>query len=192
MKPRKKQAYQDETIGKVRERFGVENPMAVPQLEKIVLTVGLGLQVENNKLNPVAREEVIKTLSTITGQKPVITLSRKSVANFNIRAGAETGAMVTLRGTRMWDFLDRLVSLVIPRVKDFRGLPADSFDGRGNYSFGIEEQGVFPEVNMAEAKFTHGMNVTFVIRNSDDEKSEFILRELGMPLVVPESQDEKG
>jgi len=184
MKPRKQQAYQEAILPKVREHFGVENPMALPKLEKIVITVGLGAQIENNKLNPVAREEVLKTLATVTGQKPVLTRAKKSVANFKVRAGAENGAMVTLRGERMWSFFDRLVSLAIPRFKDFQGLARKGFDGRGNYSFGIGEQGVFPEVNMAEAKFTHGMNINLVIRNSDDEKSEFILRELGLPLAA--------
>ncbi|MDX1681858.1 MAG: 50S ribosomal protein L5 [Phycisphaeraceae bacterium] len=182
MKPRKKQAFQDEVLKKLAEKFGIENPMALPRLQKVVVSVGLGDSVENNKLNPVAREATIGTLRTITGQEPVITKARKSVANFDIREGAETGAMVTLRGNRMWEFFDRLVSLAVPRIKDFRGLPVDSFDGSGNYSFGIQEQGVFPEVNMADAKYTHGMNITFVFRNSDSEKSEFILRELGMPL----------
>jgi large subunit ribosomal protein L5 len=108
------------------------------------------------------------------------------VANFKLRAGYEVGAMVTLRGARMWEFFDRLVSLAIPRIKDFRGLPTKSFDGRGNYSFGVQEQGLFPEVNMAEAEFTHGMHITFVFRNSDDKKSMAVLREMGMPFVRPE------
>src|SRR5690606_21122837 len=142
--------------------------------------------------NPKAREQVIKTLSVITGQRPVMKRAKKSVSNFKLRAGYEIGAMVTLRGDRMWEFLDRLVSLAIPRIKDFRGLPLKSFDGRGNYSFGIVEQGIFPEVDMANAEFTHGMNVTLVFRNSTDEMTKVALRELGVPFVKQEEQRKAG
>jgi large subunit ribosomal protein L5 len=162
--------------------------MALPRLDKVVLTVGLGKQLEGTKLNPKAREQVIKDLSVITGQRPVMKRARKSVSNFKLRAGYEVGAMVTLRGDRMWEFADRLISLAIPRIKDFRGLPTKSFDGRGNYSFGIIEQGVFPEVDMANAEFNHGMNITFVFSNSTDEMTRTALKEMGMPFVKPDER----
>jgi len=117
----------------------------------------------------------------IAGQRPIMTRAKKSVANFKVRQGYETGCMVTVRGNAMWELLDRLVSLAIPRIKDFRGLNPKSFDGCGNYSFGVTEQGIFPEINMAEVEFSHGLHVTVVFRNSDDDKSMAMLKELGMP-----------
>ncbi len=192
MKPRMKEKFYGPVREVLKQQFGVTNPMALPRMEKIVLTVGLGKQLEGTKLNPKAREQVIKTLSVITGQRPVMKRAKKSVSNFKLRAGYEIGAMVTLRGDRMWEFLDRLVSLAIPRIKDFRGLPLKSFDGRGNYSFGIVEQGIFPEVDMANAEFTHGMNVTLVFRNSTDEMTKVALRELGVPFVKQEEQRKAG
>jgi large subunit ribosomal protein L5 len=186
MIPRMKEKFVGPAAEKIRADFGVTNNLALPKLDRIVITVGLGHQLEGTKLNPVAREQVIADLATITGQRPVIVRAKKSVSNFKVRKGLESGAMVTLRGNRMWEFFDRLVSLAIPRIKDFRGLSDRSFDGRGNYSFGLTEQGVFPEVNMAEAKFAHGMNVTFVFRNSDDAKTLAVLKELGMPFARPE------
>jgi len=182
-KPRLKQKYTDEVAAKVREKFGVANVMATPRIEKIVLSVGMGNQLEGTKLNANAKEQVLSDLAVVTGQKPVITKAKKSVANFKVRAGYENGAMVTLRGNRMWEFFDRLVSLAVPRIKDFRGLKDTSFDGRGNYSFGVTEQGIFPEVDIANAKYIHGFHITFVIRNSDNERSRFMLAELGMPFV---------
>lgn len=166
---------------KVKADFGVANVMALPRLDKIVLNVGMGKALEGTKLNAAAKEQVLDDLAVITGQQPVIRLAKKSVSNFKIRKGYEVGAMVTLRGQRMWEFLDRLISLAIPRIKDFRGLNPRSFDGRGNYSFGIDEQGIFPEVNMSEVKYTHGMHITLVFRNSTDEVSRLVLSEMGMP-----------
>jgi large subunit ribosomal protein L5 len=181
MAPRLKQRFTDEVAPKLREQFAIANVMAQPRLEKIVLTVGLGKQLEGTKLNPKAKETTLKDLATISGQKAVVTKAKKSVSNFKVRAGYEDGAMVTLRGTRMWEFFDRLVSLAIPRIKDFRGLNPKSFDGRGNYSFGLTEQGVFPEVDMANTEFIHGLHVTFVIKNSDNDRSKFFLAEMGVP-----------
>ena len=166
---------------KVKADFGVANVMALPRLDKIVLNVGMGKALEGTKLNAAAKEQVLNDLAVITGQQPVIRRAKKSVSNFKIRKGYEVGAMVTLRGQRMWEFLDRLISLAIPRIKDFRGLNPRSFDGRGNYSFGIDEQGIFPEVNMSEVKYTHGMHITLVFRNSTDEVSRLVLSEMGMP-----------
>ena len=188
MSPRMKQKYFDTVAEKVKQAFGVSNPMALPRMEKILITVGLGKQLDGTKINPVAKEQVVQDLATISGQKPVMTVAKKSVSNFKVRAGYENGAMVTLRGDRMWEFFDRLLSLTIPRIKDFRGLSAGGFDGQGNFSFGLTEQGVFPEVDMGKAKFVHGMNVTFVFRNSDDEKSKLMLSELGMPFSDKQGQ----
>ncbi len=180
---RMKEKYDGPVAQKVKQEFGVKNPMALPRLEKIVLSVGLGKQLDGTKIKPEVKSQVVDDLATITGQRPVMKKAKKSVSNFKLREGYEIGAMVTLRGSRMWEFFDRLVSLAIPRIKDFRGLPGKSFDGRGNYSFGLTEQGVFPEVDMTRAKFTHGMNVTFVFRNSTDEKSRLMLEEFGVPFV---------
>ncbi len=186
MPPRMKEKFKTQVVPKVREQFKIANPMAAPRLEKIVLNVGLGKMLEGTKLNAKAKEQTLKDLAIIAGQKAVMRKAKKSVANFKLRAGYEVGAMVTLRGDRMWEFFDRLVSLAIPRIKDFRGLNPKSFDGRGNYTFGINEQGIFPEVNMAEAEYTHGMNIQFVFRNSTDERSRFALAEMGVPFTRPE------
>jgi large subunit ribosomal protein L5 len=187
MTPRLKQQYQGPICDKLQRQFGIENRMALPRLEKIVLNVGLGHQLEGSKINPKAREQVMQDLALITGQRPVIKRARQSVSNFKLRKGFEIGAMVTLRGERMWEFLDRLLNIAIPRIKDFRGLSTKSFDGQGNYSFGVQEQGIFPEVDMANAQFTHGMHITLVIRNSHDELSRVLLTELGMPFAGQEA-----
>jgi len=186
MAPRLKEKFVGPVAQQLQEQFKISNRMALPTLDKIVLVVGLGKQLEGTKLNPKAKEQVLKDLAIIACQKAVITRAKKSVSNFKVRAGYESGAMVTLRGNRMWEFFDRLVSLAIPRIKDFRGLNPKSFDGRGNYSFGVTEQGVFPEVDMANADYVHGMHVTFVFKNSDNDKSHFLMTELGMPFFQPD------
>ncbi len=191
MTPRLQERFQGDIAGKIKQEFGIQNPMALPRLEKIVLNVGLGKQLEGTKLNPKAKEQTLSDLAVISGQKPVVLRAKKSVANFKVREGYEIGAMVTLRGQRMWEFLDRLISLAIPRIKDFRGLPSKSFDGRGSYSFGVAEQGIFPEVNMADSQFTHGMHVTFVFRKSTDAVSRRVLEELGFPFIKPEDQPQR-
>lgn len=185
---RMKQQYLGPVAEQVKQKFGVPNRLAMPRLDKIVLTVGMGKQLEGTKLNPQARAQVVSDLATITGQQPVVKKAKKSVANFKLREGFEIGAMVTLRGPRMWEFFDRLVSLAIPRIKDFRGLPTKNFDGRGNYSFGLGEQAVFPEIDMTKSQFSHGMNVTFVFRNSSDEKTRQVLEGLGVPFAKPEER----
>ncbi|MEM6553472.1 MAG: 50S ribosomal protein L5 [Planctomycetota bacterium] len=185
MTPRFKEQFQSVVTDKLKSEFGITNPMAVPKLDKIMLSVGLGKQIEGTKINARAKEQTLKDLEMISGQKAVMTKAKKSVANFKVREGYENGAMVTLRGDRMWEFFDRLVSLAIPRIKDFRGLSFKSFDGRGNYSFGIAEQGIFPEVDMTTAQFTHGMHITFVWKNSTDEQTKFIMTELGFPFRKP-------
>ncbi|MCK4871489.1 MAG: 50S ribosomal protein L5 [Phycisphaerales bacterium] len=181
--------FEKEVKPAVMEKFGIKNPMATPQLSKIVVNVGVGKQLENNKLPAHVKETVLDTLSTVTGQKPVMIRARKSVSNFKVREGAEASAMVTIRRDRMWHFLNRLIHLACPRIKDFRGLPRTSFDAAGNYSMGLTEQGVFPEINMAEVQFTHGMNINLVFRNSTPDISRFVLKQLGMPLKHEEEAD---
>ena len=187
MTPRLKQRFNDEILPKVRQDHGINNPMALPRLEKIILNVGLGQQLEGSKINPRAKEQVVQDLSLITGQRPVMKKAKRSVSNFRLREGFEIGAMVTLRRERMWEFLDRLINVAIPRIKDFRGLSPKSFDGRGNYSFGVQEQGIFPEVDMTNANFTFGMHITLVFSDSSDELSRQVLRELGMPFAGQEA-----
>ena len=148
MAPRLKEKYTGDVAQQVAKEFGVKNPMALPRLEKILLVVGLGKQLDGTKLKPKPKEQVLSDLNIIACQKPVMTIAKKSVSNFKVRAGYESGVMVTLRGDRMWEFFDRLLSLAIPRIKDFRGLNPKSFDGRGNYSFGVTEQGIFSPFEM--------------------------------------------
>ena len=183
MPPRMKEKFAGPVAEKLRAESGLQNPMAMPKLDKIIVSVGMGKLIEGTKLNAKAKEQVQKDLALITGQKPVMTIAKKSVANFKVRAGYENGAMVTLRGDRMWEFFDRLVSLAIPRIKDFRGFSDRSFDGRGNYSFGLTEQGIFPEVDMANAQHTFGMHITLVFRNSSNELTKVAMTELGFPFV---------
>lgn len=178
-----RQKFDDEICPKVAERFGISNRLALPRLEKVIINVGIGKELDGTKLRQQAKDQVLSDLTAIAAQKPVMIKARKSVANFKVREGYEIGAMVTIRGTRMWEFVDRLLSLAIPRVKDFRGLSDKAFDKAGNYSIGIQEQGIFPEINMAEAQFSHGMNVNFVFSNSDPDQSRFVLEELGVPFV---------
>jgi large subunit ribosomal protein L5 len=133
---------------------------------------------------------VLDTIQKVSGQKPIVQKAKKSVANFKVRSGVETAAMVTMRRERMWHFLDRLINLATPRIKDFRGLPRNAFDRQGNYAMGLQEQGVFPEINMAEATFTHGMNINFTFSNSTPDRSRFVLEQMGMPFAK-EDEDEK-
>ena len=192
MAPRLKAQYDDQVADKLRSQFAIKNPMATPALSKIVISIGLGQQLEGTKINANARKTVLDNLAVITGQRPVMTKAKKSVSNFKVRAGYENGAMVTLRAAHMWEFFDRLVSLAIPRIRDFRGLNTNRFDGRGNYSFGVTEQAIFPEIDMGNTTFTHGMNITFVITNSDDAKSKTLLTELGMPFAGTGSEAASG
>lgn len=181
--PRLQKRFQDEIVPNVMKEFGLENRYAVPRLEKIVINVGVGRFLENQKLKPEIRDTVVDTLRTITGQKPIVVNAKKSVANFKVREGAPSGVMVTLRRERMWHFLDRLINLAIPRIKDFRGVRDKSFDRGGSYSLGLTEQAVWPEINMANVNFTHGMHINLVFENSTPAMSRFILKELGMPFV---------
>ncbi|MEQ8770929.1 MAG: 50S ribosomal protein L5 [Phycisphaerales bacterium] len=185
--PRLKKEYEDVVRPKITEEFGVANPMAMPALDKITINVNVGRHLDGTKVPANVRDAVIHTLTTITGQKPVKIAARKSVSNFKVREGYETAYKVTLRRDRMWHFMDRLINLAAPRIKDFRGLNDTSFDRQGGYSVGVTEQGIFPEINMAEQTFTHGMNINFSFRNSDATKSKFVLDQLGMPFRKPET-----
>lgn len=181
--PRLQKLYAETIAEKVGKEFGIKNAHQLPRISKIVVNCGIGRFLETQKLKPEIRETVTSTLSTITGQKPIEIIARKSVSNFKVREGAPSAFMVTLRRDRMWQFLDRLSSLAIPRIKDFRGLKDKSFDRQGNYSMGLTEQAVWPEINMAKVSFTHGMHINLVFVNSSPEKSLFLLRELGLPFV---------
>lgn len=191
-KPRLQQRFMSDARAEVTKQFGVTNPMAMPVLDRIVLNVNMGRFLDGPKLPPNVRATVLETLTQITGQKPVVVKAKKSVSNFKVREGMETAAMVTLRGERMWDFLDRFINLATPRIKDFRGLSETAFDKAGNYSIGLNEQGVFPEINMANVNFTHGMNINFVFRNSDKAKSRAVLEALGMPFRKPTPPKKKA
>jgi large subunit ribosomal protein L5 len=174
---RLKDKYRNEIVPKMRERFGYSSVMAVPKLEKITVSMGLGRVHENKK----AVESAAGDLAVITGQRPVMTHSRMAVSNFRLREGVVVGAVVTLRGARMYEFLDRLISVVIPRVRDFRGLRANAFDRAGNYSMGLADQIVFPEIRADKVEHFQGMNVTIGIRNGSPEASLELLRLFGMP-----------
>ena len=176
-KPRLRTHYEEIVRPKLTDFFGFENPHQIPQLEKIVVNVGLG----EGKDNPKLIESAANELAVITGQKPVITKARQSISNFGLREGMPIGAMVTLRGPRMYEFLDRFISTAVPRVRDFRGFNSRGFDGRGNYTIGIKEQMVFAEINYDDIAKIHGLNVTFVTSTSHDDEALALLRELGLP-----------
>lgn len=184
--PRLQSQYQDVVGSKVRETFSLANPNQLPRISKILVNSGVGRFLENQKLKPEIRDTVIDTLTTITGQKPIMVMAKRSVANFKVREGAPSAFVVTLRRARMWHFLDRLMNLAMPRIKDFRGVKVTAFDRAGNYSLGLTEQAVWPEINMARVSFTHGMNINICFEQSNPEMSQFILRELGMPFARKE------
>jgi large subunit ribosomal protein L5 len=175
--PRLKQAYKGEVVRQMMERFGYTNPMAVPRLRKVVVNMGVGEANQNIKLLDAAADQ----LGAITGQKPVIRRAKKSIANFKLRKDMPIGCSVTLRGDRMWDFFDRLVSIALPRVRDFRGVPTKAFDGRGNYTLGLRDQLVFLEIDYAKVDKARGMNVTMVTTARTDEEARNLLTLLGLP-----------
>jgi len=177
--PRMRKRYQDDVVPKLMSEFGIKNPMAVPRLEKISLNMGLGEASRNIKV----LDDALVEMQALAGQKPTMTRAKKSIAAFKLREGMPIGARVTLRGDRMWDFLDRLISIALPRVRDFRGVPKKSFDGRGNYTLGIKDQLIFPEIDTNKVEVTKGMNVTITTTAGNDERAMFLLSELGMPFV---------
>ncbi|HXZ12475.1 MAG TPA: 50S ribosomal protein L5 [Candidatus Sulfotelmatobacter sp.] len=175
--------YRKEAMPALTKRFGYKNTMAVPHVQKVTVNIGLGEASANVKLLDTAAQE----LGQITGQKPVITRAKKSIANFKIRKGMPIGCMVTLRGERMYEFLDRLATVVLPRVRDFKGLPPNSFDGRGNYTLGLRDQLVFPEIDYTRVDKIKGMNITITTSAHSDEEGRELLRLLGVPFRSPGS-----
>ena len=174
---RLKEKYTKEIAPAIAKEFDIKNPMAVPRIEKIVVNMGVGEAIANAKVLDTAVEE----LRSITGQKPVITKAKKSIASFKLRQGMNIGTMVTLRGERMYEFLDRLISVALPRVRDFRGISGKAFDGRGNYTLGIREQLIFPEIDFNKVDKTRGMNISIITTAKTDEQSRALLKALGMP-----------
>lgn len=175
--PRLQRHYRDHVVPALRKEFGLTNVMQIPRLEKIVLNMGLGKAVQNQKII----EAAVAELGAITGQKAVVTRAKKSIATFKLRENAAIGAMVTLRKSRMWEFADRLINLSLPRVRDFKGVSPKAFDGRGNYTLGLREQIIFPEIDYDKIDEIKGMNITFVTTAPNDEQGRALLRELGMP-----------
>ncbi|MDQ1637331.1 MAG: large subunit ribosomal protein [Pyrinomonadaceae bacterium] len=177
MAARLKERYQKEVAPAIAKEFGIKNPMAVPRVEKVVLNMGMGEAIANAKILDTAADE----LRAITGQKPVVTKAKKSIASFKLRQGMPIGVSVTLRGDRMYEFLDRLVSIALPRVRDFRGVSPKAFDGRGNYTIGVREQLIFPEIDFNKVDKQRGMNISIVTTARDDEQARALLKGLGMP-----------
>ncbi len=177
MAARLKERYNKEIAPALAKEFSIKNPMAIPRVEKVVINMGLGEAVANAKIIDTAADE----LRAVTGQKPVTTKAKKSIAAFKLRQGMPIGSMVTLRGDRMYEFLDRLVSVALPRVRDFRGVSPKAFDGRGNYTLGIRDQLIFPEIDFNKVDKTRGMNISIVTTAKNDEQARSLLRALGMP-----------
>ena len=175
--PRLKGYYETTVRARLREQFGLANLHEIPTVEKIVVNCGVGEAIKNPKV----LDTVVEELAIITGQRPVRRKAKKSIANFGLREGQEIGAAVTLRGARMWEFMDRFITVAIPRIRDFRGVNTRSFDGRGNYSLGVKEQMIFPEINYDMVEQIHGMDITFVTTTNRDDMALALLRELGMP-----------
>jgi large subunit ribosomal protein L5 len=169
--------YKNEVVSKLMEEFAIKNVMAVPKLEKITINVGVGEAVSDRK----RLDDIANSVAQITGQKPVLTKSRKSISNFKLRQGMPIGAKVTLRKAMMWEFLDRFVTLALPRTRDFQGVPDKSFDGRGNYTLGLKEHAIFPEIDTDKIERMHGMDITFVTSAGTDEQAYALLKHLGMP-----------
>ena len=176
--PRLKVRYSEEILPRLRSERGMANPMQVPRLEKIVINMGIGEAVKDARM----LEAAVEDLTTITGQKPVITKARKSIAGFKLREGMSIGAKVTLRGARMWEFLDRMISTALPRIRDFRGLDPKAFDGRGNYTIGVTEQLIFPEIDYDKVVKVRGMDITIVTTATNDDDGRALLHALGLPL----------
>ena len=180
---RLKDFYEQQVRGKLQQQFAFKNPHQIPRLKKIVLNVGMG----DASKNPKGLDAAVAELAAISGQHPVVTRAKKAIANFNLREGQAIGCAVTLRGGRMYEFLDRFISVAVPRMRDFRGLPTKSFDGRGNYTLGIKEQMIFPEIDYDKVERIHGMDITFVTSAGRDDTALALLRELGMPFRIETS-----
>jgi large subunit ribosomal protein L5 len=180
MATRLKERYRKEIIPALMKEFGYTNQMAVPRLEKIVLNMGVGREAQNNSK---VFDQAAMELATVSGQKPVVTKARKSIAAFKLRTGMPIGVSVTLRGERMYEFLDRLVNAVLPRVRDFRGVSSRAFDGRGNYTIGVKDQLIFPEIDFNKVDKTRGMNISIVTTARTDEEGRALLRQFGMPFT---------
>ena len=186
--PRLKQRYETDLRPQLQRELGLRNVMQVPRLEKIVLNCGVGLATEQKSL----LDGAVADLTVITGQKPLVTRAKKSIAGFKLRAGNPIGAKVTLRGARMWEFYDRLVSLAIPRIRDFRGMEPSSFDGRGNYTFGVTEQLIFPEIDYDSIDTVRGMDITIVTTASSDDEGRALLTALGFPFRRDSERQSEG
>jgi len=183
---RLKELYKSQIIPELTKEFNYKNPMAVPKMSKVIVSMGIGRALQDKKFLGLSKNE----LSKITGQMPVVCKARKSVSNFKLREGYEIGLKVTIRGNRMFEFMDRLINLAIPRVRDFRGLNPKSFDGRGNYSIGVVEQSVFPEIDPAKIEFQQGMNITFVTTAQTDPEAKKMLSLFGMPFRELQKENE--
>ena len=177
MKPRLQKHYEERVSPRLMDEFDFDNTFRVPRIEKVVVNVGMGEASQTPKV----LDTVVEELGAITGQKPIVTRAKKSISNFNIREGMPVGAKVTLRRTRMYEFLDRLINVALPRTRDFRGVPTRSFDGRGNYTIGIKEHVVFPEIDYDEVDEVHGMDVVLVTTTDKDDEAYALLKEMGMP-----------
>jgi len=186
--PRLQERYQKEVLPALEKKLGRTNRLSLPRLQKIVINMGVGSAISEKK----HLEEAVSALTQISGQKPAVTRSRKSIANFKLREGQEIGCKVTLRGVRMYEFLDRLISIALPRVRDFRGLDPNAFDGRGNYSLGLVEQLVFPELNPDKYTRVQGMNISIVTSTDSNDESRELLRGFGMPFKTEEAAAPKG
>ena len=186
--PRLKQRYETDLRPQLQRELGLRNVMQVPRLEKIVLNCGVGLATEQKSL----LDGAVADLTVITGQKPLVTRAKKSIAGFKLRAGNPIGAKVTLRGARMWEFYDRLVSLAIPRIRDFRGMEPSSFDGRGNYTFGVTEQLIFPEIDYDSIDTVRGMDITIVTTANSDDEGRALLSALGFPFRRESERQSEG
>ena len=186
--PRLKRRYREELVPRLQQDLGLANPMQVPRLEKIVVNMGVGEAAREAK----ALDGAVADLTVITGQKPLVTRAKKSIAAFKLRAGMSIGAKVTLRGDRMWEFLDRLIATALPRIRDFRGLDPRAFDGRGNYTIGLTEQLVFPEIDYDQVDQVRGMDITIVTTATSDEEGRALLRALGAPLREEQGEAAEG
>ncbi len=191
-KPRLQAHFEEQVLPKVMAEFGLTNRMQMPRVAKVVINCGIGKALDNQKLKPETRDTIIDTFVKIGGQRPIMIVAKKAVSNFKVREGAPSAFMVTLRRDRMWSFLDRLFNLATPRIKDFRGISEKGFDKGGCFSFGLTEQAVWPEINMAQVNFTHGMHINIVLERSNPKLSRFVLGELGLPFTRPEEKSKRA